>query len=742
MASSVGELLLLILLTLYFCGRTYAQRCPPECLCSPPDNSVYCSDQRLTSLPVNIPRYVSILSLHRNKIKTLGRGQFRSLTNLNTLELSANEISEIEPGTFIGLGDLRTLELNNNRLTSIDGAIFQGLTRLNNLGLRNNPLYCLPKYAFSYVPSLKFLDLGRLFKLQAISKNAFAGLKNLVYLNMTECNLVTVPHLKHLESLENLDLSRNSIDKLETDNLAELKGLGSLRMPSNLLSEIEQDSFEDLGSLRELDLSDNYLTILPFGLFSNMRALTKVNLGGNPWNCTCEVTWLVTWLRRKTRSDPTRESCGRCQSPWRFRGKLLCDVPVTKLKCSPPQITDVPRALNVTAGGNATLQCNTGDSKETAVNWISPNGTMIRKGSFKLKVKFSGGQSLNFARVSTSDAGIYRCVARNSAGTTTLDTILNVTGSVLPIFRATEIPINGEEPEDDNLCQRAFDKATSTVSGDSQITWQRDSKPTPGRTNETFKTAEEPLPTVFEPGFDMTKNTDKHSSKVDHQKYIIASIVSVISFGLLVWLVFFLLLRWDFCCPASRFLAKRREHRTKAQKDDDHYRTRCCGLRCCLHPPDKDAPIEIPEPLQGYPALELTKLEQGKLNTIEVYSQAELIKDTKEFVDVDSLKSGLDIDCVKIKDTDLRQLKLHTPEKIVSIQREKTLESFHPITSSDIEHSRTLHKSPGTSKHIYTPVKIPDFHRNITDVYIIRKDPDSSCIVPQVLDASVKETGV
>ncbi|XP_078605934.1 leucine-rich repeat-containing protein 4C-like [Branchiostoma floridae x Branchiostoma japonicum] len=734
MASSVGKLLMIIL-TLHVWGNTYAQRCPRECLCSPRDNSVYCSDQRLTSFPTNIPRYVSILSLHRNKIKTLGRGQFRSLTNLNTLELSANEISEIEPGAFIGLGDLRTLELNNNRLTSIDGAIFQGLTRLNNLGLRNNPIYCLPKYAFSYVPSLKFLDLGRLFKLQAISKNAFAGLKNLVYLNMTECNLVTVPHLKHLESLENLDLSRNSIDKLETDNLAELKGLGSLRMPSNLLSEIEQDSFEDLGSLRELDLSDNYLTILPFGLFSNMRALTKVNLGGNPWNCTCEVTWLVTWLRRKTRSDPTRESCGRCQSPWTFRGRLLCDVPVTKLKCSPPQITDAPRALNVTAGGNATLQCNTGDSKETAVNWISPNGTMIRKGSFKLKVKFAGGRTLNFARVSTSDAGIYRCVARNSAGTTTLDTILNVTGSVLPIFRATEIPINGEEPEDDNLCQRAFEKATSSVSGGPQLTWQRDSKPTPGRTNETFKTPE-PLPTVFEPGFDMTKNTDKPSSNVDHQKYIIASIVSVISFGLLVWLIFFLLLRWDFCCPANRFLAKKRENRTKAKKDDGDFRTRCCRLRCCLQEPEKDAPIEIPEPLQGYPTLELTKLEQRKMNTIEVYSPVELIKDSKEFTDIDTLKGGLDIDC----DVDLRQLKLHTPEKTASIQRKKNLESFNPAISSGVQHTCSLKKSP--SKPVYTPVKIPDFHRNIADVYIIRKDPDQSCMVPQVSDTSMKETGV
>ncbi|KAL8583777.1 hypothetical protein ACOMHN_036412 [Nucella lapillus] len=97
--------------------------------------------------------------LRFNKIRSLPRGAFAGLSELNTLLLNNNEIEEIEEGAFDGLPELRYLYLYKNNLVSLESEAFQGLPKLEQLFLHSNQISRLPKGVFSHTPLLRRLRL-------------------------------------------------------------------------------------------------------------------------------------------------------------------------------------------------------------------------------------------------------------------------------------------------------------------------------------------------------------------------------------------------------------------------------------------------------------------------------------------------------------------------------------------------------------------------------------------------------
>lgn len=74
-----------------------------------------------------------------------------------------------------------------------------------------------------------------------------------------------------------------------------LNSLTGILLTSSALEFIHPKWFDGLVSLERIYLSNNKLQTLPQGLFDNLTALTSVGLTGNPWNCSCELTWLLDW---------------------------------------------------------------------------------------------------------------------------------------------------------------------------------------------------------------------------------------------------------------------------------------------------------------------------------------------------------------------------------------------------------------------------------------------------------------
>ncbi|XP_059204023.1 leucine-rich repeat-containing protein 4B [Centropristis striata] len=403
-----------------------ASSCPSLCTCSNQASRVICTRQNLEEVPESISVNTRYLNLQENSIQVIKSDTFKHLRHLEILQLSKNQIRQIEVGAFNGLPNLNTLELFDNRLTLVPSHAFEYLSKLRELWLRNNPIETLPGYAFHRVPSLRRLDLGELKKLDFISDAAFVGLINLRYLNLGMCGLKDIPKLTALVRLEELELSGNRLEIIRPGSFQGLVSLRKLWLMHSQVSVIERNAFDDLKNLEELNLSHNSLHSLPHDLFTPLHQLERVHLNHNPWICNCDVLWLSWWLKETVPSNTT--CCARCHAPPFLKGKYIGELDQSHFTCYAPVIVEPPTDLNVTEGMAAELKCRTSTST-TSVNWITPNGTLMTHGSYRVRISVLHDGTLNFTNVTLRDTGQYTCMVTNAAGNTTATAVLNVTAA-------------------------------------------------------------------------------------------------------------------------------------------------------------------------------------------------------------------------------------------------------------------------------------------------------------------------
>ncbi|NWV71472.1 GP1BB protein, partial [Malurus elegans] len=74
-------------------------------------------------------------------------------------------------------------------------------------------------------------------------------------------------------------------------------------------------------SAEMIHLSHNKLTSIPNGLFDNLRSLQVVYLQGNPWECSCDILYLRSWLQWQQNRSQYRDV--RCSSPAHLQGRII-----------------------------------------------------------------------------------------------------------------------------------------------------------------------------------------------------------------------------------------------------------------------------------------------------------------------------------------------------------------------------------------------------------------------------------
>nr|XP_019606409.1 PREDICTED: leucine-rich repeat-containing G-protein coupled receptor 6 isoform X2 [Rhinolophus sinicus] len=201
----------------------------------------------LREFPAAIRTLARLQELHfyDNPIQSVGRSAFQCLPKLHTLSLNgATDIQEfpdlkgttsletltltragirmLPAGMCQQLPRLRVLELSHNRIEELPG--LHRCQKLEEIGLQHNRIWEVGADTFSQLSSLRTLDLSW-NAIRSIHPEAFATLRSLIKLDLTDNQLTTLPlaglgGLMHLKLRGNPALSqafsKDSFPKLRT----------------------------------------------------------------------------------------------------------------------------------------------------------------------------------------------------------------------------------------------------------------------------------------------------------------------------------------------------------------------------------------------------------------------------------------------------------------------------------------------------------------------------------------------
>ncbi|XP_063972964.1 protein phosphatase PHLPP-like protein isoform X2 [Diachasmimorpha longicaudata] len=168
------------------------------------------------------------LQLDRNELKAIPR-ELLELNRLTSLNLSDNKVEEVT-GEIHRLVNLRELVLDRNGIKELPPEI-ELLTELRNISLAGNKLTSLPSFMKMRALTLDVLSKNDTVKLKDEKNNN----TNLHKVNLRNNQLKGNIILGNYGNLTHLDVSENSIEKLDVSALQELQ---SARCGRNSLTEL------------------------------------------------------------------------------------------------------------------------------------------------------------------------------------------------------------------------------------------------------------------------------------------------------------------------------------------------------------------------------------------------------------------------------------------------------------------------------------------------------------------------
>ncbi|XP_058478509.1 nyctalopin [Solea solea] len=277
------SLLLLLLPPVAWARWACVRACPASCSCSQEKScSVLCDRSALAELPREFPCEAASINLDKNRLKFLSERAFGTLPSLRSLSLDHNNISFITPGAFKGLANLVELKMAHNEYISyLHTRTFTGLKKLVRLDLSDCNLFNIPDRIFIEQTALREL-LCFQNKFRRIP-GAFRGMENLthIYLERSKIEAVAYNSLLGLSSLRYLNLQENRINVIHDQAFQDLVRLENFYLNDNLLSDLPRLAFKGLVRLKMLNLGGNQLTNVSRTWFSDLVELEILFLDRN-----------------------------------------------------------------------------------------------------------------------------------------------------------------------------------------------------------------------------------------------------------------------------------------------------------------------------------------------------------------------------------------------------------------------------------------------------------------------------
>lgn len=287
-----------LLIWLFLCGfvlqLALCSRCPDMCDCL--GGIVDCAKASLTEVPPDLPQWVEKLDLSKNKRLKLTENALNNLPKLQTLYLQDLGLESLP--ALGSLPSLRTLYLGGNRFKKTDALNLSGMPRLRELDLSRNRLVTVTPRAFANVTLFR-LNLSK-NKIDRLDSQSFKTLGSLAELRMSR-NLLnattfnrSAPFFTNLTNLVSLDLNGNKITVLPGLMFEHLKRLKMLKLRRNQIVSFSDGAFYGLDELSTLQLDHNNITTVRKGWVFGLGSLQHLSISYNQIDSIRPDAWEPT----------------------------------------------------------------------------------------------------------------------------------------------------------------------------------------------------------------------------------------------------------------------------------------------------------------------------------------------------------------------------------------------------------------------------------------------------------------
>ncbi|RVE56893.1 hypothetical protein OJAV_G00210950 [Oryzias javanicus] len=315
-------------------------------------------------------------------------------------------------------------------------------------------------------------------RISRVPRAAFFNLSELRFLWLTY-NSITSVHpssFVNLKALRELRLDGNLLTAFPWEGLRDMPRLQTLVLHNNRLSSLAPQAALFLLNITYLDLSSNRLTILPAELLDLWFPLPGLQEGpvqrkilglhDNPWLCDCEISLLVSLSMSLGSSVVLMDPLLMCSRSVGQSGTLLTQAELSR--CMRPSVQPAATRVTSSVGSNVLLRCDASGYPTPTLTWIKTSAypdccqqDELQKSTQLPKMLDSFMQEsprvgvrwsiISLNGLSYSDAGEYRCQARNMAGLSEAPIKLKVMGAT----RLLRLPRKNSKPTLSRSLQRS-----------------------------------------------------------------------------------------------------------------------------------------------------------------------------------------------------------------------------------------------------------------------------------------------
>ncbi|KAM5255845.1 leucine-rich repeat, immunoglobulin-like domain and transmembrane domain-containing protein 3 [Ctenodactylus gundi] len=283
----------------------------------------------------------------------------------------------------------------------------------------------VPAEAFYYLVELRFLWLTY-NSLASIEASSFYNLQQLHELRLAGNSLATFPwaSLLDMRLLRTLDLHNNRITNVPKEAVRYLKNLAYLDLSSNKLTTLPPDFLESWSHLtrassRSLDLSPTRIVL---------------GLQDNPWFCDCHISKVINLSKVADPAMVLLDPLMTCSEPEHLTGILFQRAELEQ--CQKPSVMTSATKITSALGSNVLLRCDATGYPTPQLTWTRSDSTPVNY----TVIQESPGEGtrwsiISLTGISHTDAGDYKCKAKNLAGTSEAVVTVTVVGVV-----ATTLP--------------------------------------------------------------------------------------------------------------------------------------------------------------------------------------------------------------------------------------------------------------------------------------------------------------